>query len=241
MGVLSVGVVDGRAYLEQLIADRLTGSRDQPPGHVAQGFDVSEIRGVAVGLVAARALGQEEMEHIIADLEQRLDRLGWLTRTEFRVAAEPQLVPPLSVAARQQLALNSRLRWQEPVVDPPELEDVLSLAGRILVFSDAIAILLSLERWSTMFVLRLAYADPDRRLLRESMYASRARWHGWDDAGTLYRGRGVGACPGQGLYSERLVFEPGALPGARTLTLSVDRQGETQRLTVSLSAGPRWV
>jgi hypothetical protein len=230
--------MDGRAYLEKLIADRLATSQERSLDAVPRAFDLSQIRGVAVGLVAAEVLAQEEMESIITELEQRLERMGWLTRKEFRVAADPQLAA-LPVAARPELAIASSRYWSQPASQPPDLEEVISLAGHVLAIGDATAILISLERWSTMLVLRLAYADPDRRLLHDRGYSPRERWHGWDDVGTQYQGRGVGGTSGPGLYSERLVFQPGAPDEARTLTLSVDREGETRRLTVALGDGGR--
>lgn len=180
------------------------------------------------------------MERIIADLEQRLERLGWLTHRHISGSADLQMVPA-PVAVRQELALKSSLerpQWQEPVMDPPELRDVMSLAGRVLTIGANTATLVSLERWSTRFVLRLAYADLDHRLLRDRLHTQRERWRGWDDAGTQYRRRGGAGSAGHGLFTEDLVFEPGAPDQARTLTLCVDHDGETERLIVGLDAGP---
>jgi hypothetical protein len=231
--------MDGRAYLEKFIADRLAAGRGQPPEGRRLSFDLPELRGVAIGLVAAGALGQEEMERIIADLEQRLEQLGWLTRREAHASADSGM--PLSAEARRKLVLKSSLerpQWQEPVTDPAELRDVISLVGRVLAIGAATATLISLERWSTMIVLRLAYADPDPRRLLDRLHTPRERWRGWDDAGTQYRshGRSGHGLP-SGLSIEDLIFAPGAPDEARTMTLCVDHGGETARLTVPLGTG----
>jgi hypothetical protein len=223
--------MDGQAYLAKFIDDRLAADR--------AGFDLSEIRGVAIGLVAAGALGQEEMDRIIADLELRLGRLGWLTRVEAHASADGEM--PLSAEARQELALTSALarrNWQEPVVDPPVLRDVIPLAGRTLNVGGATAILISLEHWSTMFVLRLAWPDLDHRLLLDRLRIEQGRWRGWDDVGTQYRRRGAAGCLTQGLSIEDLVFEPGAPDEARVLTLRVDHDSGTERLTLNLGPAP---
>jgi hypothetical protein len=41
--------------------------------------NLADIRGVAVGLVAAGVLGQPAMQRILADLERTLESMGWLT------------------------------------------------------------------------------------------------------------------------------------------------------------------
>jgi hypothetical protein len=238
--------MDGRAYLAKFIDDRLAAGRGQPEEGRRLSFDLSEIRGVAIGLVAAGALGQEEMERVIADLETSLERLGWLTRVEARASAEDPVGVsadswmPLSAEARRELALKKSLErrhWQEPVIDPPVLRDVIPLAGRTLTVGAVTASLISLERWSTMFVLRLAYADPDHRRLLNRMQTGHVRWRGWDDAGTQYQRRGGSGGLKQGLSIEDLVFEPGAPDEARSLTLCVDHDSVTARLTVTLDTG----
>lgn len=60
--------MDGRGYLEKLIADSLGAGKGQPAFAGQSGINRFEIRGVAIGLVAAGALPQEEAEQILADL-----------------------------------------------------------------------------------------------------------------------------------------------------------------------------
>src|SRR3954471_19378409 len=70
--------VDGRGYLEKLIADSLGAGRGQPELGRQSSFNRFEIRGVAIGLAAAGALTQEEAEQILADLDVTLQRSGRL-------------------------------------------------------------------------------------------------------------------------------------------------------------------
>ncbi|MEU7754970.1 hypothetical protein [Micromonospora sp. NPDC049171] len=239
--------MEGRAYLEKYIVDRLPAGAGQPPH--GRTVDRSEIRGVAVGLVAAGALAQEEMERILADLDRELERRGRFTRvvrhmaTEKRMSTEGRLTPdhwaPLSVEARQQLVLQhgrDRARWQQPVVEPARLREVISLAGRTLTLDAVPATLISLERWSTMVVVRLAYAGTDARDpgSLDGMHARLGRWRGWDDAGTQYRAGGGSGEGRGGLFVETVVFEPGPPDEARTLTLAYDRDGGSERCTVAL-------
>ncbi|MFG1914546.1 hypothetical protein [Micromonospora sp. NPDC048898] len=242
--------MEGRAYLEKYIVDRLPAGAGQPPHGLT--VDRSEIRGVAVGLVAAGALAQEDMERVLADLDRELERRGRLTRVEMRVSTEKRTSTegrvssdqwaPLSVEARQQLVLQhgrDRARWQQPVVDPARLREVISLAGRTLTLDAVPATLISLERWSTMVVVRLAYAGTDARGPGSpaSMHGRLRQWRGWDDAGTQYRAGGGSGEGRGGLFVETVVFEPGPPDEARTLTLAYDRDGGSERFAVALG-GP---
>ncbi|MBM7494371.1 hypothetical protein JOD64_005593 [Micromonospora luteifusca] len=239
--------MEGRAYLEKYVADRLAAGQGQPPEGRRLTLDRSEVRGVAIGLVAAGALAQEEMERILADLDQELERRGWSTRVETRVetrvSAEAGLSPvqgaPLSVEARQQLVLRharERTQWQEPVGGPAQLREVISLAGRTPMLEAVPATLVSLERWSTMVVVRLAYAGTGTRDpgSLDSIQVRMKRWRGWDDAGTQYRYRSGSVERRGGLFMETVVFEPGAPDEARTLTLAFDHDGGPERFTVAL-------
>ncbi|MFY1670371.1 hypothetical protein ACN27G_10475 [Plantactinospora sp. WMMB334] len=235
--------MDGRAYLEKYIADRLPDGQGRPPVGGRPGFDVAEIRGVAVGLVAAGALGQEEMDRIVADLEQRLERRGLLTRIQVSASADVSTVSPPPVAVRQQMALRQHMAARsagerppghDPAAGPPTLRGVIPLAGQVIRVGGAAAMPLSLERWSTMFVLRLAWADPGQGLFRDGPGTERAGWRGWDDVGTRYRRCAGTASAGDGLYVEELRFAPGAPDEARLLTLSSGDDRETGRLTIAL-------
>jgi hypothetical protein len=227
--------MDGAAYLEKLIADRLGAGRGQPAAGRRSGLDLAGIRGVAVGLVAAGALGQQEMERIIADLEHTLESAGWLTIVRHTVTAgDPDSTIAPSMMAR---AGVTRRQWQEAIIDPPApiLRKVISLAGRTLTIDDQLVALLSLDVWSTMLMLRLAHHDRDSRTLLNRLDSGH-RWRGWDDAGTQFRRAGGSGGGSPQLFIEEVVFEPGPAEQARTLTIRVEQDHQTQQLTIALDA-----
>ena len=227
--------VDGAAYLAKLIADRLGAGRGQPAAGRRSSFDVAGIRGVAVGLVAAGALGQQDMERIIADLEHTLVSAGRLTivRGTVTAADHGSAVAPAMTAPTG----ATRSQWQEAIIDPPTpvLRKVISLAGRTLTIDGQPASLISLDGWSTMLTLRLAHSDRDGRTLSNHL-DGRHRWRGRDDAGTQFRGVGGSGGGSHRLFIEHVVFEPGPADQARTLTVRVEHDGQTQHLTVALDA-----
>jgi hypothetical protein len=225
--------VDGGAYLEKLIADRLGAGRGQPAAGRRASLDLAEIRGVAVGLVAAGVLGQQAMERIIADLERTLESTGRLTAVRQTVTGadggrriEPGMMARVGAV---------RPQWQEAILDPPApvLRRVISLAGRMLTVDDHPVALVSVDIWSTMVTLRLAHHDSDGRSLLNRL-DSRHRWRGWDDAGTQLRGVGGSGGGSLGLFIEHVVFEPGPADDARMLTLRAEHDGRPQQLTVVL-------
>ncbi|MFG1866875.1 hypothetical protein [Micromonospora arborensis] len=238
--------MEGRAYLEKYVADRLAAVHGQPPEGRRLTLDRSEIRGVAIGLVAAGALPQEEMERILAGLDLELERRGRLTRVETRMSTEGRVSPahwmPLPVEARQQLVLQhgrDHTQWRKSIADAVQLREVISLAGRTAILDAVPATLISLERWSTMIVVRLAYAGADARHpgSPDGMQVRLERRRGWDDVGTQYRSRSGSVERRGGLFTETVVFEPGAPDEARTLTLAFNPDSGSERLTVALGGG----
>jgi len=227
--------MDGRAYLEKLIADRLGAGRGKPALGRRSSFDLAWVRGVAVGLVAAGALGQDEMERIIADLVKTLVDTGWLTvlRGSASAAGSGPVITPETMAPTG----AARPEWREAIVDPPPpvLRGVVSLAGRRLTVAGKPASLISLEVWSTGLTLRLAHSDADVRTLMRRL-GDRDRWSGWDDQGTQFRGAGGAGGGSHALFVEEVSFEPGPAGRARTLTLRVDHEGRSQRLTIALDS-----
>ena len=225
--------MDGGAYLEKLIADRLGAGRGQPVAGRRSSFNLAEIRGVAVGLVAAGALGQQTMERIIADLEHTLESAGWLTvvrHTMRGVDGWPSVLPGMMARVG-----GTRPQWQQAIADPPApvLREVISLAGHTLTLDERPAALISVEIWSTMVTLRLAHHDGDGRTPPNRLNG-RHRWRGWDDAGTQFRGVGGSGGGSLSLFLEQVVFEPGPADEARALTLRVEHDGQPQQLTVPL-------
>lgn len=187
--------MDGRAYLEKLIADRLGAGR-------RTGFDRTEVRGIAQGLVAAGALRAEEMDRLLADLDATLIAAGWLEVVEHRAG------PVGSVSAE----------WTGRILGPPvpQLLRVVPLAGRADPFT-----LLSLEVWSTILVLRtvrvLSVAEHRQELLARS---GGRTVDAWDDAGTRYRPRGMTGSGTHGLHFEQWTFEPGPAGHATEVTFA---------------------
>jgi hypothetical protein len=138
---------------------------------------------VAIGLVAAGALSQEEAEQILADLDATLQRYGWL-----KVVRQEMSASGGAVAKR---VGTERPEWRQAVEDPPSpvLRQVVPLVGRTLTVGEVTASLASLEVWSTFAALILAHVDVAPSRQRER-FGPGVRWRGWDDAGTQYRGGG---------------------------------------------------
>ncbi|HEX8629839.1 MAG TPA: hypothetical protein VF755_16880 [Catenuloplanes sp.] len=225
--------MDGSAYLEKLIADRLGAGRGQPAQGRSSSLNLAEIRGVALGLVAAGVLGQRAMERIIADLERTLESTGWLTvvRHTMTGADDGASVEP-GMMARVGAA---RPQWQKAIIDPPApiIRTVISLAGQTLIMAERPVALISVEVWSSIVTLRLAHSDSDGRTLLNRLDSGH-RWRGWDDAGTRFRGVGGGGSGSHGLFIEEVRFEPGPADNARTLTLLVEQERRSHELTVAL-------
>lgn len=229
------GPVDGGAYLEKLISDRLGAGRGQPAAGRRSSLNLAEIRGVAIGLVAAGVLGQQAMDRILADLEQALETMGWLTvvrQTMTSADGGPRVEPAMMARVGA-----IRPQWQEAIIDPPApvLRKVISLAGQTLTVDEHPAALISVDIWSTVVTLRLAHHDSDGRALL-SRLDSRHRWRGWDDAGTQFRGVGGSGGGSHRLVIEHVVFEPGPAGDARTLTLHLEQDNQPQQLTVALDS-----
>lgn len=223
--------MDGRRHLEKLIADSLAAGRGQPVLGRKSAFDRAEIRGVAIGLVAAGALPQLEAEQILADLDETLHRSGWLTivhKEATSTARGEAVAAPVGV---------ERPEWKQVIEEPPPpvLRQVVPLVGRTLTVAGATVQLVSLEVWSTLIVVTVAHEDADPRRLRER-FGPGVRWRAWDDAGTQYRGGGGGGSGSRGLFVERRMFEPGPPERARVLTVVVE--SADGRITVPIPLPP---
>jgi hypothetical protein len=223
--------MDGRRYLEKLISDHLGAGRGQPSHGRQLSFDRREIRGVAIGLVAAGALAQEEADRILADLDETLQRSGWLKVMHAEASASTSA----GGEAVARAVGAERPEWRQAIEEPPApvLRQVVSLAGRTLEVGEPTADLVSLEVWSTFVVLTLAHGGVDPRRVREH-FALRTRWRGWDDAGTQYRGGSGGGSGSHGLLVERRVFEPGPPTEARVLTLAVESADSRATVVIPL-------
>ncbi|WP_210971105.1 hypothetical protein [Saccharopolyspora endophytica] len=224
--------MDGRGYLEKLIADSLGAGKGQPALGRQNSFNRFEIRGVAIGLVAAGALRQEEAEQILADLEVTLQRSGWLTVVRQETSATSS-----GEAVARRVGIE-RPEWRRAIEDPPTpvLRHIVPLVGRSLTIGEVTANLVSLEVWSTFLALNLAHVDIDARRMRER-FGPGVRWRGWDDVGTQYRGGGGGGSGSHVLFVERCTLEPGPPEQARALTLVVEHPGGQTTVPIPLPAG----
>jgi hypothetical protein len=223
--------MDGRGYLEKLIADSLGAGKGQPALGRQSGINRFEIRGVAIGLVAAGALSQEEAEQILADLDATLQRSGWL-----KVVRQETSTTTSGEAVAMRVG-TERPEWRQAIEDPPTpvLRHVVPLAGRTLTVGETTANLVSLEVWSTLLVLSVAHVDVDAHRLR-GRFGPGVRWRGWDDVGTQYRGGSWGGSGSHALFVERRVFEPGPPERARVLTLVIEHAGGQITVPIPLPA-----
>jgi hypothetical protein len=221
------GSMDGRAYFENLIADRLGAGRGQPEAGRRGSFDLAHLRGVAAGLVAAGALDHADMRRILADLERTLQEIGWLTVIRASVSGPTATLTAMPVPVPGAV----RPQWVAAATDPPRpvLRYVIPLVGRTL--DDGA--LISLDVWTTMVTVRIAYPEDDIRA-RMMDHSAPSRWRGWDDRGTQMRGSGGGGTGEHGLYIEHLRLEPGPADHATSLTLLVEHDGREQQLSITL-------
>ena len=206
--------MDGKAYLEHLIADRLA---------LGAGFNLHEVRGIARGLEAAGALTHADGERILADLEATMRGLGMLQTRQVSASASFTA----SAVGRE------RPEWQEAVEQPPipELKAVQALAGATLEAGPFRLEFTSLERWSTLLVLRYAYqAAP-----REGLFRSGYRWKARDDAATWYHAGGGSGSGAHGWMFEAVTLQPAPLPGATTLTVTLSDEDTTGEAVLPLS------
>ncbi|WP_103342565.1 hypothetical protein [Amycolatopsis sp. CA-126428] len=222
--------MDGRGYLEKLISDSLGAGRGQPEGGRRSSLDLRQIRGVAIGLVAAGTLAQEDADRILADLDETLRRSGWLNVVHVEASASTSI----SGQAVARAVGAERPEWRQAIEEPPApvLRHVVSLAGRSLEAGELKADLVSLEVWSAFVVLTTA-REGDSRRMRE-LFHLRTLWRGWDDTGTQYRGGGGGGSGSHGLLVERRTFEPGPPEEARVLTLAVESSGSQATVVIPL-------
>ncbi|HET6705945.1 hypothetical protein, partial [Amycolatopsis sp.] len=200
--------------------DSLGAGRGQPAGGRRGSFDRQQIRGVAIGLVAAGTLTQEDADRILADLDVTLQQSGWLKVAHFEASASAGF----EAVARPVGA--ERPEWRQAIEEPPApvLRHVVSLAGRTLDVGELTADLVSLEVWSTFVALTFSHGYRDHRLLRDR-FRPDIRWRGWDDTGTQYRAGGGSGSGSHGLLVDRRTFEPGPPAEARILTLAVEYPG----------------
>ena len=176
--------MDGRAYLEKLIADDIG-----TLGRIT--LDRSEVRGVARGLLAAGAIERSDMEQILAHLDETLKQAGLL-----RIMRGEAL---LGGGAGAGIA---RPEWKQAMEAPPApvLRHVVPLVGRTFLVGELAENLVSLEVWSTFLRLNQAHVGEGSHRMTEC-FARGVKWRGWDDAGTEYRDAGGSGTVVQSLHA----------------------------------------
>ncbi|MEC3980055.1 hypothetical protein [Amycolatopsis sp. H20-H5] len=207
--------MEGRAYLEKLIADSLRTDR-------GQGLNLYELSGIAIGLVAAGKLDQAEADQLVADLKATLVSTGRLHVRTVGASAAGEIVVGRAEG-------ESRPDWRSAMENPPPpfLRKVIALDGREHRIADRTLTLVSLEVWSTFVLLRVAFPGPaDRR--------EQTRWRGWDDVGTQYRGGGGTSSGARGWIFEQVTLHPAPTDEARLLTLAVEQDEDQVRLPIRL-------
>lgn len=187
--------MDGRAYLEKVIGDRLGSVRHLPEGSRTSSLNLPELEGIATGLIAAGALRPADAERILTDLRKTV--------------------------ARASAAVHRPVIVDSPV---STLVRVISLAGRTFAQGSVTTALVSLEVWSTMLILRSAMPsehDWDPRTVVQ-FWDSGRRWRAWDDAGTQYRSTSGDSSSIHDMFVESRTFYPGPPEEARFLTVIVE-------------------
>ncbi|ALG11200.1 hypothetical protein [Kibdelosporangium phytohabitans] len=225
--------MDGRAYLEKLISDRLREAREQPEHIRGAVTNLPEIRGIAAGLMAAGALTQDEAGLLLHDLRATMERAGWLT--PVTVQAPGSTEAEMTTAAVR--------RSGEPAADrrptgSPGLLRVVPLVGREIGHGDVVRKLISLEVWNAVLIVRSAvHRGTWEPGVSQRLTDSRWRWRAWDDQGTQYRSTGMsgGGSSGTGdLVFENRAFFPSPPDGAETLTLIVEHPDQQASVELPL-------
>src|ERR1041384_5368509 len=72
--MVQYGGMDGRAYLEKKIGDRLGSIRGLPDESRTSGLNLPELEGIATGLVAAGVLSLGDADKIMGDLHKTMAR-----------------------------------------------------------------------------------------------------------------------------------------------------------------------
>jgi hypothetical protein len=221
--------MDGRSYLEKLISDRLELVSRNPRAP----FDRSEIRGVGLGLVAASALRQEEMEEILAGLDHSLESLGRYKEVNAETG-RPEAGPSAPMHRKEHDRVADAVTTTS-LASSPTLLRVLPLVGQDVELFDQPATLVSLEIWSTSVRLHVAYPSP--QLSGAELLRRWRSWHAFDNTGVQYREAGGGSSDSGGFLVETRIFEPGPADEATALTVRArNSDGRESQFTVPLQS-----
>jgi hypothetical protein len=184
--------MDGRAYLEKVIGDRLGSVRQVPEGSRTSTLNLPELEGIATGLIAAGALKPADAERILADLR----------KTMARTSPKPLIVGSPASKLLRVISLAGRTFAQGELTTTLVSLEVWST---MLILRSAVP---SDQDWSPETMVKF--------------WDSRWRWRAWDDAGTQYRSTGSGSAGIQDIQLESRTFYPGPPEEARLLTMIVE-------------------
>jgi hypothetical protein len=197
--------VDGALHLRQFLTERRRRATEELVPALTP-FDLIEARGVARGLVTAETLSQQEAETILTD-----------AANEAAAAAAdstPQTHTPIPTS--QPIAVKDD--------GPASLVRVVPLGhGRD-------PLVLGVDVWTTMAVLRLAYpgATNPVQIMRNEQPCTAT-----DDLGNQYTEKSRTTSDAGGVLTSARILRPAPPPQARRLTVTLDSQTV---LTVNLDA-----
>ncbi|MBP2325289.1 hypothetical protein JOF56_005674 [Kibdelosporangium banguiense] len=184
--------MDGRAYLEKVIGDRLGSVRQVPEGSRTGTLNLPELEGIATGLIAAGALRPADAERILTDLRKTM------ARTSPRpVTADSPASKPLRVIS---LAGHTFIQGEVTITLVS-----LEVWSTMLILRSAVP---TDHDWT-----------PDTMI---KFWDSRWRWRAWDDTGTQYRSTDSASSSLQDVVVDSRTFYPGPPEEARMLTLIVE-------------------
>ncbi|MFC0532141.1 hypothetical protein [Phytohabitans kaempferiae] len=224
--------MDGREYLTKLISDRLTMAQQRTSQQRAAIVNRSEIRGVALGLLAASALTQDDMQRILTDLDRTLQSMGIYEEIRFETSSTEHHIAPTYFAKTAEGSSTSQQPAMPDTHTVPSLIRVHPLDGATAVVYGQNATLLSADIWSTSLRIRLAF--PHLGASNTDIHRLHHRWRAWDDEGTQYRERGSESSDAQGFLTQSRVFEPAPSPSARQLTVAAPHRSGEDRFTLAL-------
>jgi hypothetical protein len=226
--------MDGKAYLEKVISDRLRAARELPEGNRMAGVMLHEIQGIATGLVFGGALSQSDADKLLIELRRTMQRYGWVTVVTQHASTTSDFGPE---AFAQRAATPPRAPQSPKASVVPELHRVVPLVGRKMEQGSVTRTFISLEVWNDVLIVRSATPRDDdwhtsgRRQFTDVHW----RWRAWDDAGTQYRSISSSGSSSSGLGA--LVFENRAFypsPPQEADLLTVIAEHPDQQATVEL-------
>lgn len=218
--------MDGRAYLERLIAEQIDLAAEMQAGRpISAPLGVGELSGVAHGLVAAGALTPSDAEEVLDNLRAMITARG---KRVTRTFSSSTTTAP--AGRHQGLAATEAAQGDGP--DAPTPLGLISIVGHTLIVRNTEFLLVSLELWSSFFTLRFA--------INGVTWVSRPTpmWLASDDTGTVYQQSQGGHQECGHLITAEQRFEPALSPAARSLHLQIRVGAEMAAADLNLKRLP---